>query len=212
MDLQSIARLASAALVFAFLAGCRNSSGPEDGCELPPPDASLDPAALRIGAAIFACGRWGEGGKPSEAEVTVDIFFGRRGPEAPPDRPVAEHLSSITDRGGTVCHEFNFPAARARMDKDRIPELDADWPDASVHEVPDLRRYDWIVIVGYRRPLEEADSVRFVALGGRVEYRLEFIDAIAGPLPDRSIPELRSLEDVEYVEAAGLLCVAGTAR
>jgi hypothetical protein len=80
-----------------------------------------------------------------------------------------------------------------------------------VHEVPDLRRYDWNVIVGYRRPLQDADSAQFVDLGGRVKYRWDSINALSGALPDHSIPVLRNMEAVEYVEAVGVLCLAGTA-
>lgn len=200
-------RLASVALVFAFLAGCEDSTSPEEACGLPPPDTTLDPSALRVGAVIFACGRWVESKKPSEPQAIVDIFFGRRGPEDPPDRPLAEHLFSITNRGGTVCHQFNFPAVRARIDVDRVPELGAN----EVYEVPDLRRYDWNVTVGYRRPLQDADSVQFVDLGGEVRSRSDFINALSGALPDRSIPVLRNMEAVEYVEAQGVYCLAGTA-
>lgn len=167
-------RLASVALVFAFLTGCEDSTSPEEACGLPPPDTTLDPGALRVGAVVFACGRWIKKPwerwsiKPWEPQAIVDIFFGRRGPEDPPDRPLAEHLLSITNGGGTVCHQFNFPAVRARINVDRVRKLRV----SSVHEVPDLRRYDWNVIVGYRRPLQDADSVQFVDLWGRGEIPL----------------------------------------
>ena len=62
--------------------------------------------------------------------------------------------------------------------------------------------------VAFTRPLRDSDVDLYVSLGGRVDYRWDFINALSGVLPDRSIPVLRSRPDVTYVQAGGVACLA----
>ena len=196
-----------AALVLGVLA-CVDSTGPaRDDYELPPPDSTLDPAALRVGEILYACNRWGAAGAPSVDRVLVDVFFGRRNATDPDDRPRLESLSAVQARGGKVLFQFAFPAARVRIDTREIPPLVDGGEVSFVRTVPDPRRYDWNAIVGFRRPLTPADSTTFVALGGRVQYVFQLIPAIAGDLPNGSLVTFRQMHDVEYAEAAGVGCI-----
>lgn len=64
-------------------------------------------------------------------------------------------------------------------------------------------------MVGFTRPLRDADVELFGSLGGRVTHRWDFINALAGILPDRSVPAFQSRSDVEYVQAHSVSCLAG---
>ena len=44
-------------------------------------------------------------------------------------------------------------------------------------------------------------------VGGRVDYRWDFIDAIGGVLPDRSISHYQERSDVAWVEAESVGCL-----
>jgi hypothetical protein len=169
---------------------------------LPPPDTSLDPARLRMGQPLFACGRWATP-RPSDERLLVDVFFGRRSPADRDDRPRQESLQGVADRGGEILFVFPFPAARVWIATDSIPGL-----PGSVWTVPDPTRYDWPVSVGLSHPLTAADSARFVELGGRVRYLWPLMPALAGDLPSRSLAKLRATSGVTYVEASGLGCLA----
>lgn len=83
--------------------------------ELPPPDESLDPAALRVGEVLYACNGWAPGEQPDSAQILVDLFFGRRGPQDPTDRPRSESLDAARAVGGRIVFVFAFPAARVRI-------------------------------------------------------------------------------------------------
>lgn len=169
---------------------------------LPPPDTSLDPARLQVGEPLFVCRRWSPS-RPSDARLLVDVFFGRRSPEDPDDRPLQESLQDVVDRGGEILFVFPFPAARVWIVTDSIPRLRANY----VATVPDASRYDWEVGVGLSHPLTAADSARFVELGGRVKYLWPLLRGLAGSLPSRSVPTLRATLGVTYVEASGYGCV-----
>jgi hypothetical protein len=62
--------------------------------------------------------------------------------------------------------------------------------------------------VGFTRPLTDDDVGQFERLGGRVDYRWDFINALAGILPDHSIADFWSRSDVAYVEAESVSCLA----
>jgi hypothetical protein len=195
-----------AALVAAAACGSSDfaRTAPQLGdYELPPPDASLDPARLRVGQPLFACGRWATP-RPADERLLVDVFFARRSAADPDDRPRPESLQDVADRGGEILFVFPFPAARVWIATDSIPGLLANY----VATVPDPTRYDWPVSVGLSHPLTAADSARFAELGGRVRYLWPLMPALAGDLPSRSVSKLRATSGVTYVEASGLGCVA----
>lgn len=196
----------STLLTFAALlalASCSDSTGP--GYRLPEPDPSRDPADLRMGQVLYRCETWILP-QPEADRVVVDVFFGRRGPEDPGDRPLAEHLETIRDVGGEPLASFNFPAVRAWMPPEAIPELHAAWPVSSIHTVPDERRYDWRATVVYDEPISDADKARIATLGGRVIDHLENLNFLRVELPNASFPELRESPNVVMVEASGQVC------
>jgi hypothetical protein len=193
-------------------AACRGVTESAPPYELPAPDPSLDPAALREGRVLYRCGGWLRNAQPAAERVLVDVFFGRRGPEDPPDRPLPAHLARVRAAGGQVLHEFHFPAVRAYVPVAGVPRLTGGSFDPSVHEVPDPRRYDWRATAVYRARLAAADQERVRALGGRVDSVLATLNFLVVTLPDRSYPVLRADANVELVEAASPLCpvAAGT--
>jgi hypothetical protein len=188
-------------------AACRSVTDAEPYV-LPPPDASLDPAALREGRVLYRCGGWLRNARPAGERVVVDVFFGRRGPEDPPDRPLPAHLARVRAAGGQVLHEFSFPAVRAYVPVAGVPSLTGGGFDPAVHEVPDPRRYDWRATAVYRAPLTAADRERVRTLGGRVDSVLADLNFLVVTLPDRSYPTLRAESNVDAVEAAAQYCPA----
>jgi hypothetical protein len=203
------ASLAAAASALVFVAvACSDTVGPADEYVLPPPNSSLDPAALRLGEVLYACGRWGAGGRPAAERVLVDLFFGRRSADDPPDQPLPASLDAVRARGARILFGFAFPAVRVRIDTREIPPLVDSGIVNHARTVPDARRYDWQATVGYRRPLTASDSATFLALGGRVTYVFRVMPAISGELPNSSIAVFRQMPDVEYAEAAGVGCRA----
>ena len=184
------------------LAACSDSTAP--GYRLPAPDTSLDSTRIRIGQVLYRCEEWIQ--PQPEGSVVVDIFFGRRGPEDPGDRPLAEHLETIRDEGGEPLVSFNFPAVRAYLPASAIPAVHAAWPGSSIHLVPDERRYDWRGTVVLDGPIEDADEARIAAVGGRVIDRLENLNMIRAELPNSAFPKLRAEPGVLLVEASGQVC------
>lgn len=179
-----------------------------DTYELPPPDLSVDPASLRPGAPVYRCGRWVGLAPPRSRRMLLDVHFGRRGPEDPIDRPLEEHLRAIESVGGKALFSFAFPAVRARIDAGRVPALLAHWPFISVYDVPDARRYDWLVSIGYSMPLQPSDSSLIVALGGSVVLRIDRFNFLGAYVPNASIAQLRTNARVSYVESSGEVCRA----
>jgi hypothetical protein len=186
--------------------GCSEAVLPHpENVALPAPDLSLDPDSVVIGAMMAAC-RPNPAHRASTERVLVDIVFGRRNAADPEDRPLAEHVQAVTARGGTVLHRFNAPAVRARIDLARIPDLVEHEHFVHVLTVPEPRRYDLRVIVGYARALTAADTDRIAALGGRVAREFPALEMLVVELPDRSIPSLRQDRDVRWVEVDGAVC------
>ena len=189
----------------ASFAACSDSTGP--GYRLPEPDPSRDPANLRMGQVLYRCEQWILP-QPDEERVVVDVFFGRRGPEDPGDRPLGEHLETIRDAGGEPLASFNFPAVRAWLPPEAIPAIHAAWPVSSVHTVPDERRYDWRATVVYDAEISDADVALITTLGGRVIDELENLNMLRVELPNASFPVLRDSPNVLIVEASGQVCDA----
>lgn len=206
--------LMAAALAIALAPACSDlvSPGRTDTYELPAPDGSLDPARLAVGDLIAtpcAFGTRGDGLAHLRARdewALVDIYFGRGSAEGAWDAAAPADRALVKAHGGRVLHEFNVPAVRARIVLSRIPDLVQAGFWILVREVPDATRYDVPLTMGFVRSLGDADIERFATLGGQVTYRFDVIDALAGVLPDRSIPALRQWTGVEYVQPETVYC------
>ena len=188
-----------------------------DDFELPPPDTSLDPDRLTVGDYLAApCGfHSGDGFAHLWWErhewALVDVFFGRATPAGSPCcGPTSGDIELVNSHGGRVLYSFHVPAVRARMILSRIPGLVADGYWITVRDVPDATRYDVPLSVGFTRPLSDDDVALFERLGGRVDHVWEFINAIAGVLPDRSIGIFMGRPDVSYVQAHSVACLASS--
>ena len=195
-------------VITAFVAACSDTAGPVDDYQLPAPDTSLDPGALRIGDIWYACGDW-VGTPPADTLILVDLFFGQRSAADPMDRPRSENLDSVRALGGRVLFEFAFPAARVRIPSGSVPRLAASGVINYARAVPDARRYDWDFIVWFTRARQPSDSAVFVALGGRVSYLFLGLPAVAGALPNSAAVIYRRMPDVEFVSADGMGCTTG---
>lgn len=205
-------------LGLALATGCAESTMPSDllaltdDYELPAPDTSLAPDRLSVGNYIATpCALHQPGGFDHLRErhewALVDVYFGRGSADGPWGKPAAADVELVTSHGGRVLHEFNIPAVRARMILSRVPGLVADGFWIVVRDVPDATRYDVPLGVGFTRPLSDADVELFESLGGRVTHRFDFIDALHGILPDRSIPEFQRRSDVAYVQDESVYCL-----
>jgi len=200
------------AVLAALGAACGELLAPVDDYQLPPPDTSLDTNRLSIGSYIATpCAFYGGDRLASLRErqewATVDVFFGRPTPPAPGEGPSAGEAQLVRSHGGRVLYTFNVPAVRARIILAKIPDLVERGFWITVRDVPDPTRYDLRLIVGFDRALTDADVALFQSLGGRVQYRWDNTRAIAGVLPDRSIPALRSQTDIRYLELDGVMCL-----
>lgn len=195
-------------------AGCTDLLAPHDDFQLPAPDLSLDPGRLAVGEYIATPCAFRMGGdrlahlRDRHEWALVDIYFGRTSPDAHRTGPTPSDIALVTSHGGRVLYHFNVPALRARIRLSQVPDLVENGFWITVREVPDPARYDVASLtVGFARPLVNSNVDLYVSLGGRVEHRWDFIAAISGVLPDRSITALRDRADVEYVEAGGVGCL-----
>lgn len=193
---------------------CTDPTAPLDDFEMPEADLSLDPNRLSVGELIATPCAFGIHGnrldhlRNRHEWVLLDVFFGRASAEGPWNGPTASDIDLVTSQAGRVLYQFNVPAVRARILLSRVPDLVEEGFWITVRDVPDPTRYDVPSLsVGFSRPLLDADVELYVSLGGRVEHRFEFINALSGILPDRSIPDLRDHSDVEYVEAGSVACL-----
>lgn len=200
--------LACAALAAALIVACREAvapgAGAPDDYQLPEADRTLDPSAVRVGSIVFACQKWSVPPPPANTRMLVDIHFGPSSGES----PETDQIEAVERHGGRVLYQFRFQAVRARIDAARIPALASEFHFLSVRDVPDPRRFDWPVIASFVRPVTDADVERFAELGGQVRYRFTIINALAGPLPDRSIDVLRGEPEVSTVNGEGVGCLA----
>ncbi|MGH7693637.1 MAG: hypothetical protein ACRENH_01580 [Gemmatimonadaceae bacterium] len=185
---------------------CSHTTAP--GYSLPEPDPSLDPARITLGEIVFACGGWTRG-LPTSQSLLVDVAFGSDRPP-PLTRPSPEHRAAVRRHGGQILYEFNAPIMRVWIPSGRLPVLARERLFSHASSVPDPRRYDVSVMVGFDPPYrwQPADIDRFSQLGGVPRYQFAAINMIGGPLPDRSIPALRSSPRVAWVEAGGIACLA----
>jgi hypothetical protein len=195
-------------LLLLVAAACADRTPFGAGNLLPPADLSLDPSHLRIGAILYACGNWWGLGRPDSPSVLVDVQFIVRGPDDPLYRPRDESVQAAEAVGFRPLFFFQFPMVRGTIATDRIPALGATGEVNEVLTVPDPRRYDVSVGLGFNRPLMTQDSLDFIALGGRVRWWWPFIAALAGDLPNASALAIRSRSDVKYLEAFGDACIS----
>ena len=195
-----------------LLCACQGSTEPA-GFTLPPPDLSLDPAAIREPRLLYLCKSFVDSvvvnrqlrpiPPPNDTNILADVSFGRTGPELPMDRMLDSQRQAIARFGGRIVYSFHFPAARVWIPTRNIPGFFAA-TQAVIYWVRDPRRYDWPVGVGYRAPYSYTQgAARFQKLGGRVDGLWNVINALGGVLPDRSVPALRADRNVEYVEGTG---------
>jgi hypothetical protein len=208
--LRGMAMVAAAVIA----AGCADLVLPAPALDLPDPDPSLDPARLSVGDYIATpCGlNRPDGFAELEARdewALVDVYFGRASEHGPWGAPTSDDVRLVQRHGGHVVHRYNIPAVRAHMNLSRIPAMVADGFWVTVRDVPDASRYDVPLSIGFDRPLTDEDLARFVEAGGRIDYRWDFIDAIAGVLPDRSIPLFQERDDVAWVQAESVACTGG---
>jgi hypothetical protein len=186
-------------------AACDADPTAPDGFELPAPDLSTDPDRLQVGQLIAGpC----NGGfvRDSAGPLLVDIHFGR------PDGKGGiiarwEEVRSVHRHGGRVLYVFDVPAVRARIDSEALLQLVRSGFRVTAYDVPDPRRYDLSLIVGYRRPILDSDLARIAELGGRVRTRFDFIRALSIEIPERSVQALRVSSNVLYVELNGIACI-----
>lgn len=191
-------------------ASCGALTGPDgrspDPPVLPDPDLSLDPASLVVGPvlATYCSDNLELIGRKDWA--VVDVLFGLDDPGDPADGPLPEDEKIVRAHGGVVLYRFNIPAVRAWLRVGRIPDV-ARAGAQLVREVPDLSRYDVSVIFGYQGSLAPEDDGPFTELGGKITHRFSSISGMAGIFPDLSVPELRSMPAVTYVEPDGIYCL-----
>jgi hypothetical protein len=177
-----------------------------DPPRLPDPDLSLDTASLVIGPilATYCSGNLELTGRKDWA--VVDVFFGMNDPGDPANGPLPEYETVIRDHEGVILYRFNTPAVRAWLRVGRIPDMVRAGVQM-VREVPDLSRYDVSVMFGYQGSLAPEDDGRFTALGGKITHRFSSFGGMAGIFPNSSIPELRAMPSVTYVEPEGIYCL-----
>lgn len=203
--------------VLVSVAACSDPAAvetiPVDDFELPEPDPSLDPGRLSVGEYIAtpcAFGMYGdrlEHLRGRHEWALVDVYFGRASPESPWDRPLEQDVELVGSHGGRVLHQFNVPAVRARVLLSNIPDIVAEGRWVTVRDVPNPARYDVpSLTAGFHRLRDEHVDL-YESLGGRVDHRWDFISALSGVLPDRSIPALAEHPDAQYVEALGVGCL-----
>ena len=170
--------------------------------ELPEPDLSLDQAALVEPRVLFMCDGWVDGSPPLDIKIFVDVSFVRRTLDDPYAAPTKGDLATISRHGGQVVYKFHSRAIRAFMPTASIPQLGNEPSVNLIFRVANVRRYDWISGVMFRKSYPLAQGAeRFRELGGRVEYQYTSINAVSGLLPDRSLSTLRADPNVEHVES-----------
>ena len=166
------------------------------------------PTELLVGSPLYACGQWQRADRPDpNTRVLVDVFFPSDEGSSPLE-PLQSQRDLIALYGGTILYSFHFRALRVVMPANKIPELAAQ-NRAVVYDVPDSTQHNWAVAVNYRadHPFGAAEEARFASLGGRIKHRWPSINAIAGDLPNQSIPALWKDSAVKGVSTLGLACL-----
>jgi len=189
-------------LLVMWPSSCSTPLGPTEA--IPPPVLGLD--SVVVGAVLFGCSEWQQDKPPASQRLIVDVFFGRAGPNSPPDRPLNDDLAEVESLGGEILHVFHFPAARVNISSRSIPDLETRVGMNHARTVPYSDRFDWKVMVGYSSEPSEEDLARFRDLGGELIYVFTFTPMISGILPDQSFPVLRADPRVSFVEAGGIYC------
>ena len=200
-------------LGLSFLVACQSPIAP-DSHRLPPPDTSLDPTRLRVGALLYACGAWSlPAAAGRDSLLVVDVKFSTYG-QRPVDDPRWNAPSDaerriVTRAGGEVLFAYPWPGVRARIAARNIPAL-AVGDTVAVYSVPDSRRYDWSYAVFFVR--NAAITTRPTAIdslieaaGGRITLRWPPA-ALATELPVQSVAHLRARPDVRLVAPNGIFC------
>lgn len=194
-------RMSSIAFLTCLLGACAGMLGPDEDAP-PRADLSSDPAHLVDPLPLYnPCQDiWLHGAPPAEPRVLVDVSFRRSHPEDEFRHPTIHDLKTIWKYDGVIMYQFHVPVVRAWIATTDIPSLAREPAVTAIFIVSNPRRYDWRVDVGFRsQEAYESGARRFVSLGGQVHSKANVIKAIAGLLPDRSIPAFRLDKRVEYV-------------
>lgn len=193
--------LAFGLLLLGSALACQgDSTGPGDDYELPDPDLRLDPNLIVLGDTMVACGVWKVTPPPAGIRLLVDVHFGGGVFEAGAHDAHADGVETV---GGKVLIGFPFPALRVRINAERVDDLLANWPRATVLTVPNAARYDWPAIrIQYSRQFTTTDSTLIVSSGGRVRS-VALVDNVQAhaivDLPTISVTPLRLAPGVLWV-------------
>lgn len=195
----AIAGLAAIALLWAC----------SDAPSAPFPPAS-DPAAIRLGQLLFACGSWTPGAAPAvPTALVVDLLFR---PDTAFLGPSAAELAALRARGASIIYTYSFPAARAVVNSAQVPSLADSGLANAIVSVPDAQRFDWRFIIVMPDALTSADSAYVVRLGGLVVGMLRGINFIIADLPDASVPYLRRWSRPLFAEPNSWACLGGAVQ
>jgi hypothetical protein len=201
----NVVRKGSALGFVAIILSCSSPFSNLPPYDLPPENTSLDPSEVRPPSLAFLCGYWvGDTPHPDSA-VLLDLNFGNLSPSDPIDRPLEVDRDLIRRHGGRILRVFQFPAFRVWIRAGAIPALvHESRRQVSVLRVADPRRFDWQFTVLYRasHPYTDDDEVKLTALGARITHRLAALNMLAGVIPNRMVPGLRSDKNVVSVEGA----------
>jgi hypothetical protein len=133
-----------------------------------PPTAvpSRDPAALREGRIVFACGGWQSEKPLRDSKILVDAIFLRSTADGPFDRTTWLDRVLALRYGAQIVYTFNSNAAGVWIAPKDVPRFSAIAPQ--ILSVPDPRRYDWLVTVFSNQGIDTHLTIRFAlcASGG----------------------------------------------
>jgi hypothetical protein len=147
---------------------------------------------------FYRCGGW-EPEEPRAAVGLFDIFYGRRTAEDPDDGPYDWHREDVRSVGGRIVHEFNLPVLRARLRVSEIPKLRAGF----LISVDRPRDHTIDGLIGIPLPLSESHQSALDELGVTILGEITTINVLHAFFPDESIPAIRALDGVRYVEYNG---------
>lgn len=176
------------------------------GCGSPTHPSSLEPALLSQ-EYRFACGQWSPA-EPPPGQTVVDLLT--RDPLTDL-RPSQQALDAMVAAGGRIVHIYNVPMARAVIDPRRAATLVGNSFTGIARyarTVTDPTQLDVRVIVVLISAVTDEDIAAAQAVGARVGDRWTVIPGYWAVIPDASIPALRALPRVQYVEADGIGCLA----
>lgn len=149
-------------------------------------------------APLYMCGTWLSTPPPEVGLYDVYLPYGGEtgGYLGPSDT-----LRQIVIRaGGTIVHEFNFPAVRAEV---RVSNVAGTLPNGGyILTVDDPNQYPVDAFVGFQSAVTDTDRVFLTSLGATIVDEFGFGAAVEAIVPDEAIPTVRANPRVKYVEPA----------